>query len=195
MNIILSIQGGMAGGKTTLTKRLEKQLENVYFTYENPYPIVRQRDGKKLDIHTKEGFIENQRLFIDAEIKRYNNLPKGNIIFDRGPEDIEFYTIHFPIANDFDWDIESLLKDELEALRKCRSDIILYLDASEETLFLRKQRDQYRRRNSFEKNIKLYKYKKDWFKQFNTIFVDVNNKTPNQLEERTLKLLKEMGFI
>lgn len=185
----------MAGGKTTLTKRLEKQIDNVYFTYENPYPLVKQRDSKKLDIHTKEGFIENQRLFIEAEIKRYNNLPKGKVIFDRGPEDIEFYTIHFPIANGFDWDIESLLKDELEALRKCRSDLILYLDASEETLLLRKQSDQNRRRNSFEKNIKLYKYENDWFKQFNTKFVDANNKTPEQLEERTLKFLKEIGYI
>jgi deoxyadenosine/deoxycytidine kinase len=195
LNSILSIQGGMAGGKTTLTNRLEKQIKNVYFTYENPYPIVKQRDIKKLDIYTKEGFIKNQRLFIEAEIKRYNNLPEGRVIFDRGPEDIEFYTIYFPIANGYDWDIELLLKDELKALRKCRSDIILYLDASEETLFLRKESDQNRKRNSFEKNIKTLKYEKDWFRQFNTKFVDVNNKTPQQLEERTLKILKEIGFI
>jgi deoxyadenosine/deoxycytidine kinase len=153
---ILSIQGGMAGGKTTLTKRLEEQIENVYFTYENPYPIVKQRDSKKLDLYTKEGFVENQRLFINAEIERFNNLPDGKVIFDRGPEDIEFFTLHFPIANRFNWNIELLLKEELEALRKCRSDVILYLDASEETLFLRKDSDQNRRRNSFEKNIKLF---------------------------------------
>lgn len=192
---IISIQGGMAGGKTTLTKRLEERIKNVYFTYENPYPIVKQRDSKQLDILTKEGFIENQKLFIEAEIRRFNNLPEGKVIFDRGPEDIEFYTLHFPTANGFDWDIELLLQEELEALRKCRSDLILYLDASEETLFLRKQSDQNRRRNSFEKNIKLYKFEKDWFKKFNTKFVNVNNKTPEQLEEWTMKFLKEVSFI
>ena len=88
-----------------------------------------------------------------------------------------------------------LLKEELEALRKCRSDVILYLDANEETLFLRKENDQNRRRNSFEKNIKLYKFEKEWFKQFNTKFVDVNNKTPEQLGEWTIKFLKEITFI
>ena len=83
-------------GKTTLTKRLEEQIKNVYFTYENPYPIVKQKDSKKLDIYKKEGFVENQRLFIESEINRFNNLPEGKVIFDRGPEDIEFFTLHFP---------------------------------------------------------------------------------------------------
>lgn len=190
----LSIQGGMAGGKTTLTKRLEKQLKNVYFTYENPYPIVKQRKSKKLDLYTKEGFVENQRLFIASEIKRYHSL-EGKTIFDRGPEDTEFFTLHFPIANGFDWDVEQLLKEELEALRMCRSDVILYLDTSEKTLFLRRKRDQIRKRNSFEKNIKMYPYEKDWFKQFNTKFVDVNQKTPEQVEDWTLRFLKEISFI
>lgn len=185
----------MAGGKTTLAKRLETQIKSVYFTYENPYPIVKQSNDENLDIRTEKGFIENQRLFIAAEIDRFNNLPDKNVIFDRGPEDIEFYTLHFPIANGFDWNIELLLKEELEALRKCRSDLILYLEASEETLLDRKESDQNKRRNSFEQNLKLYKFEKDWFKQFNTKYVDVNNKTPKQLEGWTLKHLKDMSFI
>jgi len=37
-------------------------------------------------------------------------------------------------------------------------------------------------RNSFEKNSKLYPFEKDWFKQFNTIYVDVNHKTPEQVK-------------
>lgn len=39
MNKILSIQGRVAGGKTTLAKKLEEQIDSVYYTYENPYPI------------------------------------------------------------------------------------------------------------------------------------------------------------
>lgn len=77
---ILSIQGGMAGGKTTLVKRLEEHLLDVHFTYENPYPIVRKRDDLNIDIFTEEGFIANQRLFIEAEIKRYHELPNSKII-------------------------------------------------------------------------------------------------------------------
>ncbi len=185
----------MAGGKTTLTKKLEKHINDVYFTYENPYPIVEKRKNKNLNIYTKEGFIENQRLFIEAEINRFYHLPAGKVIFDRGPEDIEFYTLHFPITNGFDWDIEHLLKDELKEIRRCRSDIVLYLDASEETLYQRKKKDSNRKRSSFDQNLKLFKYEKEWFKQFNAKVVDVNNKTPQQLEEWTLEFLKDIHFI
>lgn len=185
----------MAGGKTTLTKKLEEQIDGVYFTYENPYPIVEKRENKNLDIYTIDGFIENQRLFIEAEINRFKNLPDGKVIFDRGPEDIEFYTLHFPIANGFKWDIEQLLKDELQELRRYRSDIILYLDASEETLYKRKLSDFTKRRNAFQKNIKLYKFEKDWFMQFNTKFLDVNNKTSEQVGKWTLEFLKKNNFL
>lgn len=134
-------------------------------------------------------------MFIESEIKRYNNLPNGKVIFDRGPEDIEFYTLHFPIVNGFDWDIEQQLKDELKELRMCRSDFILYLDASEETLRHRKENDINRERGSFIENLKLYKYEKDWFKQFNTKVIDVNNKTPEQLLGWTLNFLNEIHFL
>ncbi|MFS1511596.1 AAA family ATPase [Chengkuizengella sp. SCS-71B] len=182
----------MAVGKTTLAKKLENQLSDVYVTYENPYPIIKLREIKHLDINTKEGFIENQRLFIEAEMNRFNNLPDGKIIYDRGPEDIEFYTLYYPIANGYDWDIEAALKEEISELRKLRSDIILYLDANEETLHKRKQNDLIRKRNSFNQNIKLYKYEKEWYKKFNTIFVDVNHKTPEQLEKWALMTLPEL---
>ncbi len=195
MKKILSIQGGMAGGKTTLVKRLEKQLNDVHFTYENPYPIVRKRRDMNIDIYTEKGFIANQRMFIEAEIKRFNDLPNGKIIFDRGPEDVEFYTLHFPKANGFEWDIEEQLKEELQQLRKCRSDIILYLSANEETLQSRKQHDLNRGRSSFNQNMKLYKFEREWFLQFNTKNVDVNDKTPEEIEEWTLWFLKKINFL
>lgn len=191
----LSIQGGMACGKTTLTKMLEKVLSNVYFIHENPYPIVEKRKKQNIDIYTQNGFVENQRMFIEAEIKRYNNLPNGKIIFDRGPEDIEFYTLHFPLANGLHWDIENLLKDELKELRRCRSDFILYLDAREETLLKRIQNDVSRRRNSFYNNIKLHKFEKEWFNHFNTTIADVNNISSEQLVNWTLHFLKQINFL
>ncbi|MEH7455604.1 ATP-binding protein, partial [Gottfriedia acidiceleris] len=48
MRKIISIQGPMAGGKTTLAKRLENQLKNFQVIYENPYPIVQSRNNLKL---------------------------------------------------------------------------------------------------------------------------------------------------
>ena len=37
---VISLQGPMASGKTTLAKRLEKRVSSIY---ENPYPIVEKR--------------------------------------------------------------------------------------------------------------------------------------------------------
>ncbi|MEH7454022.1 ATP-binding protein, partial [Gottfriedia acidiceleris] len=65
----------------------------------------------------------------------------------------------------------------LNQLRKCRSDLIIYLDAEFETLERRKQNDLSKRRSSFDQNMKLYQYEKDWYKQFNTKLIDVNEKT------------------
>ncbi|WP_411333392.1 hypothetical protein ACK1LH_13690 [Metabacillus indicus] len=64
MKKVLSIQGGMAGGKTTLVKRLETIMSDVFFSYENPYPNLVKRKNMNLDIGTREGFDENQRVFI-----------------------------------------------------------------------------------------------------------------------------------
>lgn len=195
MNKIISIQGGMAVGKTTLAKTLEKQFQRIQVIYENPYPIVNKRNNLKLDLHTLEGFIENQKLFIETEIKRFEQLNNNLVILDRGPEDIEFYTLYFPIANGYLWDIENRLKDELGELRKCRSDLIFYLDADLETLQYRKQNDLSKRRNSFNQNMELYLYEKDWYKQFNTKFINVNKKSPVEVEKLVLQILTENAIL
>lgn len=64
MRKIISIQGQIAGGKTTLAKRLENQLKNFRVIYENPYPIIQIRNNLKLELHTLEGFIKNQHLLL-----------------------------------------------------------------------------------------------------------------------------------
>jgi len=67
MTCIISFQGPMASGKTTLARRLEQR--GFQIVYENPYEIVEKRKKLNLDIYTKEGFITNQRMFIGAKIK------------------------------------------------------------------------------------------------------------------------------
>ncbi|MBL3200721.1 ATP-binding protein, partial [Klebsiella pneumoniae] len=62
MAYVISLQGPMASGKTTLAKRLERCGFSVI--YENPYPIVEKRKRLKLDMNSKEGFIANQKMFI-----------------------------------------------------------------------------------------------------------------------------------
>ncbi|MBP1994383.1 AAA family ATPase [Paenibacillus eucommiae] len=185
----------MASGKTTLAKRLENKLKAVTFSFENPIPMIEKRKKLNLDMNKEKDFIINQRMFIETEIERFQSLPEGKVIFDRGPEDIEFFTLYFPLSIGQNWDVKGQLKKELQELGDCRSDFIVYLDASENTLLNRKQNDHSRKRGSFEKFIQMYPYEKEWYNQFNTTFIDVDHKTPEELEDWTLNYLHGIGFI
>ena len=192
MAYVISLQGPMASGKTTLAKRLERCGFSVI--YENPYPIVEKRKRLKLDMNSKEGFIANQKMFIEAKIKDFQNAKGSVLIFDRGPEDIEFYTLFYPMVIGKEWDIENELKDELYKLRECRSDAIFYLDVSESNLYDRKNNDRTRNRSTFEEQFKLAETEKDWYKQFPVTYVDTNRLTVDDLEVYFMGWLKERGL-
>lgn len=176
MAYVISLQGPMASGKTTLAKKLE--LHGLSVIYENPYPIVEKRKQLNLDMNSKEGFIANQKMFIEAKIKEFQNAKGSVVIFDRGPEDIEFYTIFYPTTIGKEWDIETELKDELYKLRECRSDAIFYLDVSESNLYDRKNNDRTRNRSTFEE-------------QF---YVDTNRLSADTLGVYFMKWLKGRGL-
>ncbi|PEW99921.1 ATP-binding protein [Bacillus cereus] len=192
MVYVISLQGPMASGKITLAKSLERCGLSVI--YENPYPIVEKRKKLNLDMCTKEGFITNQKMFIEAKIKEFQNVKSSVVIFDRGPEDIEFYTIFYPKVIGKEWDIETELKDELYKLRECRSDAIFYLDVSKENLYDRKNNDGARNRSTFEEQFKLVETEKEWYKQFPVTYVDTNTLTVDELEAYFMGWLKEKGL-
>ena len=192
MAYVISLQGSMASGKTTLAKRLEQYGLSVI--YENPYPIVEKRKELNLDICTKEGFITNQKMFIEAKVKEFQNVKSSVVIFDRGPEDIEFYTLFYPKVIGKEWDIETELKDELYKLRECRSDAIFYLDVSEMNLYDRKNNDRARNRSTFEEQLKLVEIEKEWYKKFPVTYVDTNILSVNELEAYFIGWLREKGL-
>ncbi|EEL86774.1 TPA: AAA family ATPase [Bacillus nitratireducens] len=192
MEYVISLQGPMASGKTTLAKSLERCGLSVI--YENPYPIVEKRKKLNLDMCTKEGFITNQKMFIEAKIKEFQNVKSSVVIFDRGPEDIEFYTLFYPKVIGKEWDIETKLKDELYKLREYRSDAIFYLDVSKENLYDRKNNDRARNRSTFEEQFKLVETEKEWYKQFPVTYVDTNTLTVDELEAYFMGWLKEKGL-
>ncbi len=167
MPFIVSLQGGMAAGKTTLAKRLQERLQDVRVSFENPSDAVNRVKELGLDKFKEQDFIEIQRIFINAEIERYQRLKENSkVIIDLGPEEIEFYTLFFPRSIGQTWDVETQLAGELKALRECRLDGILFLDASPEVLTARKTSDETRRRGFFEHYLKgLHSYKKIWFEQ------------------------------
>ncbi|ALL20035.1 ATP-binding protein [Bacillus cereus] len=192
MAYVISLQGPMASGKTTLAKRLERCGFSVI--YENPYPIVEKRRVLNLDMNSKEGFILNQKMFMEAKIKEFQNVKDSVVIFDRGPEDIEFFTLFYPTIIGEEWDIETELRDELYKLRECRSDAIFYLDSSESNLYNRKNNDRTRNRSTFEEQFKLVETEKDWYKQFPVTYVDTNRLTAEELEVYFMDWLKERGL-
>ncbi|EJR65245.1 hypothetical protein IIO_01429 [Bacillus cereus VD115] len=192
MAYVISLQGPMASGKTTVAKRLEQHGLSVI--YENPYRIVEKRKELNLDMNSKEGFITNQKMFIEAKIKEFQNIQESTVIFDRGPEDIEFYTLFYPKLIGKEWDIETELQDDLCELRKCRSDAIFYLDVSKENVYDRKNNDRVRNRSTFEEQLKLVETEKEWYKQFPVTYVDTNALSVDELEAYFIRWLKERGL-
>lgn len=140
---------------------------------------------------TKEGFITNQKMFIEAKIKEFQNVKSSVVIFDRGPEDIEFYTLFYPKVIGKEWGIETELKDELYKLRECRSDAIFYLDVSKESLYDRRNNDRTRNRSTFEEQFKLVEVEKEWYKQFPVTYVDTNILSVDELEAYFIGWLRE----
>lgn len=175
MSIILSLQGCMAAGKTTAARYVEQRLPQVHVSYENPAPMIEEIRRRNLKQNTPEGFVEIQKLFIRAEIaRREENRKHEFALLDLGPEEIAFFTLHYPKSMGFDWDVQSLLRDELEALWGCMSDRVLFIDTGAEQLRRNKENDATRNRGFFDHTIEyLLPMKKDWLFAQDRFPVDV----------------------
>lgn len=143
MGVIFSLSGCKAVGKTTLINGLRKKMPDL---------IIRE-GFRQIDtgynMKNEQDYYANEKWYIEREIKEYKEYRSQSfpVMLLRGPEDLEFYAFHYSKLNNFDWDIELNLKEDLQALRRCRSDYILYLDADMETILQRKVNDNKRRLN------------------------------------------------
>lgn len=137
MGVIFSLSGCKAVGKTTLINGLKK-----FF----PEMIIRE-GFRPVDLHfnlnEENEYYKNENFYIYREIDEYYRFRKSDkpVLLLRGPEDLEFYALNYPKIMGNNWDVEKGLKKELEDLRKCRSDYILYLDADLSTIMSRKNND------------------------------------------------------
>ncbi|MCR4939706.1 MAG: hypothetical protein K5930_06305 [Treponemataceae bacterium] len=153
--MILSLQGCMAVGKTTAVKYLQENAPYINISYEINTDVVEEVKRRKLDKNRYEDYLEIQKLWLKKEVIRYNKAvfyPCS--VMDFGAEEIEFYTLNYPKSIGMDWEIEKALKKELEEVRACLPDRILFLDASDEVLRQHKQNDTSRSRNFFEHHLK-----------------------------------------
>ena len=85
-----------------------------------------------------------------------------------------------------DWEVEQALKPELDAVRACMPDRILFLNASEETLRRNKQNDSTRSRNFFDHHLRYFlPLKKAWFVGRPDVDVlDLDGLTPEELGQK-----------
>ena len=119
--------------------------------------------------------MEIQKLWLLNEIRRWEQAQKYPCtVMDFGAEEIEFYTLNYPKSMGLEWEVEKALEPELESVRKCMPDRILFLNASEDVLRRHKEMDRTRSREFFEYYlIHLLPLKRDWF--FNRPNVDILN--------------------
>lgn len=163
--MVLSLQGCMAVGKTTAVRYLQKNAPYVNISYEINTDVVEEVKKRQLDKNKYEDYLEIQKLWLNKEVARYNKAKEFMCsIMDFGAEEIEFYTLNYPLTIGQNWEIEDALKQELEQVRRCMPTRILFLDASNEVLLKHKENDSTRSRNFFEHHIKyLLPLKRKWF--------------------------------
>ncbi len=181
--MILSLQGCMAAGKTTAARYIETHVPYVRISQEDNRSVIEEIRSRRLIKTRYEDYLEIQKLWLEKEIKRWEKVKNAPcVLMDFGAEEIEFYTLHYPQTIGKDWEIEKPLKAELEAVRRCFPDRILFLDAADDVLRQRKEQDPVRSREFFEHYIKfLLPLKREWFSKMDC--VDVLNTNDLSREE------------
>ena len=185
--MILSLQGCMAAGKTTAVRYLQEHAPYVHISYEDNSDVITEIKVQNLDKNKYEDYLEIQRLWLKKEVERWKKAQQYPCtVMDVGAEEIEFYTLNYPKTIGTDWEIEQALKPELDAVRKCMPDRILFLNASNDTLRRNKQNDTTRSRNFFDHYLQHFlPLKKAWFLGRPDVDVlDVDDLSPEQVGRR-----------
>lgn len=185
--MILSLQGCMAVGKTTAVRYLQEHAPYVHISYEDNSDVIAEIKHRNLDKNKYEDYLEIQRLWLRKEVRRWEKAQQYPCtIMDFGAEEIEFYTLNYPKTIGMDWEVEQALKPELDAVRACMPDRILFLNASEETLRRNKQNDSTRSRNFFDHYLQHFlPLKKAWFVDRPDVDVlDVDGLTPEEVGQK-----------
>ena len=187
--MILSLQGCMAVGKTTAVRYLQEHAPEIHISYEDNSDVIAQIKARNLNKNKYEDYLEIQRLWLWKEVQRWEKTQQYPCtVMDFGAEEIEFYTLNYPKTIGMDWAVEQTLKPELDALRACMPDRILFLNASEETLHRNKKNDSSRSRIFFDHHLQYFlPLKKAWFIGRPDVDVlDVDDLTPEELGQKVM---------
>ena len=190
---VCSIQGSHGVGKSTLVEAMKTEVPGarVFTEMAEKLELMKQPEGQHL---LPEVFQHNQRLFIRSEIKRWRSFRADEvIIIDRGPETTEFFTVHYPAFRAAHWSADHLLTDELQALRQCRSDLMLYLTASEDVLWNRARNDV-KPRPTFERWLRFFEPRaRQWFSNTfpHCVILDTSSLSRVEVLATAVRLLKK----
>jgi len=192
---VLSLQGCMASGKTTALKFIENNADDIIASYEWDDEINSILNQHNYDKSVLKDYIEVQKIWIDKELRRYIKATETKCncaVMDFGAEEIEFHTLYWPRTIGQTWNVEKYLHRELEELRKCFPDRILFLKASEEKLRSNKLSDSVRQRRSFEYYFnEIMPLKEEWLKELNNVdYLAVDNLSQEQLGEEVLNWVR-----
>ena len=188
--IVLSLQGGMAVGKTTAARYLARHAPDLHVCLEDNRAVIGQVQRLGLDKTRCDDYIRIQRLWLQHEMDRWQQAqPWPCTVMDFGAEEIEFYTLHYPRTIGQDWDVEGPLARELMAVRRCMPRRILFLDAPDPVLRRRKEGDAARDRGFFEHYLQeLLPLKRAWFAQKDNVDVlQTAGMTPEQVGAAALE--------
>lgn len=192
--MILSLQGCMAVGKTTAVRYLQEHAPYIHVSAEDTRAVIEEVRRRKLDKNCYPDYLEIQKLWLQNEVTRYQKAVRYPCsVMDFGAEEIEFYTLNYPKSIGADWEVENALKPELEAVRACLPDRILFLDASEEVLRQHKEQDTTRSRMFFEQYLTtLLPLKRQWFAgRENVDVLSVDGLSAQQVGEKVRKWCDE----
>lgn len=195
---IISLQGPMAVGKTSILERLACKIPDAKVFYEDirhPLAIIKENQWNK-DVF--EDYIKCQKTFILHELDRYQKYANDSLVFlDYGAEELWFYTINYPKTRGFDWPIASAMEKELSQLKDCFPDKVILLDADKSVLLKRKENDKMRHRQFFSYSTEyLYPLKRTWLAEFpNITTIDTSYLTIDQVVNQICEVLLEEGII
>ena len=94
--MILSLQGCMAVGKTTVAHYLEQHCQQVQVCFEDNAAVLAEIKRRRLNKNCYADYLEIQRLFLRNELRRGQKAKKyPHAVMDFGAEEIEFYTLNY----------------------------------------------------------------------------------------------------
>lgn len=142
MAFVISIEGCHSVGKSSLINRMKAICPHYFYSSGDGEYLRTKEEKSGLQMKIEHEFYEIQSYYIEYEVQRFSRFLQDKIVIsDRCPEMKEFYTFHYPKIHKYNWDVEGQFGKQLLRLRACRSNRILYLDASERTIRDRQTRD------------------------------------------------------